>query len=125
MGFDVNADGDEEDEDEEDEDEDEDEDDVSKVIEDIREVVRRPPGRFEAIPDDMTSQEILENAKAAAKAAGDKLKIYRPKSQMGFLRHKPDGSTSLSFLTGSDGIVPGTEKDRPVSLGELIGKVCN
>ena len=30
---------------------------------DIREVVRRPPGRFEAIPDDMTAQEILEHAR--------------------------------------------------------------
>ena len=37
--------------------------DVAKVIEDIREVVRRPPGRFEAIPDDMTAQEILEHAR--------------------------------------------------------------
>ena len=38
-----------------------------KVIEDIREVVRRPPGRFEAIPDDLTAQEIAEQAAAAAK----------------------------------------------------------
>jgi hypothetical protein len=38
-----------------------------QVIEDIREVVRRPPGRFEAIPDDLTAQEIAEQAAAAAK----------------------------------------------------------
>ena len=38
-----------------------------KVIEDIREVVRRPPGRFEAIPDNLTAQEIAEQAAAAAK----------------------------------------------------------
>ena len=37
-------------------------DDVSKVIEDIREVVRRPIGRFEAIPDDMSPQAILDQA---------------------------------------------------------------
>ena len=38
-----------------------------QVIEDIREVVRRPPGRFEAIPDNLTAQEIAEQAAAAAK----------------------------------------------------------
>ena len=39
----------------------------TQVIEDLREVVRRPPGRFEAIPDDMTAQEIAEQADEAAK----------------------------------------------------------
>ena len=69
FGFDVNADP--EDGDEEDDqaggagagDSDDDDTDVAKVIQDIREVVRRPPGRFEAIPDDMTAQEILEHAR--------------------------------------------------------------
>jgi hypothetical protein len=42
---------------------DDEDDDVSKVIEDIREVVRRPIGRFEAIPDDMSPQEILDQVK--------------------------------------------------------------
>ena len=37
------------------------------MIEDIREVVRRPPGRFEAIPDDLTAQEIAEQAASAAR----------------------------------------------------------
>merc|ERR1712223_2364719 len=97
--------------------------DVSKVIEDIREVVRRPPGKFEAVPDDMTSMEILEHAKMAAKGAANRLKIHKPKSNLGFLRQRSDGTTSLKFLTGSSGIVPGTENDRPVMLGQLIGKV--
>ena len=105
------------------EDNDDDVNDVSRVIEDIREVVKRPPGRFEAIPDDMTAAEILEQAKMAAKGAANRLKIYKPKSKMGFLRQKPDGSTSLKFLTGNVGIIPGTDNDRPVSLGQLIGKV--
>ena len=39
----------------------------TQVIEDLREVVRRPPGRYEAIPDDMTAQEIAEQADVAAK----------------------------------------------------------
>jgi len=46
-------------------------------------------------------------------------------ASLGFLRLKPDGSTSLPILTPGDGVVPGTEKDRPVSLGNLIGKVKN
>ena len=43
-----------------DDDDDDENDDVSKVIEDLREVIRRPIGRFEAIPDDMSPQEILD-----------------------------------------------------------------
>jgi len=129
FGFDVNADP--EDGDEEDDqaggagagDSGGDDTDVAKVIQDIREVVRRPPGRFEAIPDDMTAQEILEHARDKAKRAQDKLKAKRPGSKMGFLRQRPDGTTSLTILTGEPGIVPGTEKDRPVSLGTLLGKV--
>ena len=58
-----------------------------------------------------------------AKRAQDKLKAKRPGSKMGFLRQRPDGTTSLTILTGEPGIVPGTEKDRPVSLGTLLGKV--
>ena len=59
----------------------------------------------------------------SAKGAANRLKIYKPKSKMGFLRQKPDGSTSLKFLTGNSGIVPGTDNERPVTLGTLIGKV--
>jgi len=108
-----------------DDDVDDDVGDVSKVIEDIREhVVKRPPGKFEAIPDDLTSTEILDQAKMAAKGAANRLKIYKSKSKMGFLRQKPDGSTSLKFLTGNSGLVPGSENnERPVTLGTLIGKV--
>ena len=59
----------------------------------------------------------------AAKGAANRLKIYRPKSNLGFLRQKSDGTTSLQFLTGGAGVVPGTDNDRPVLLGQLIGKV--
>ena len=104
-------------------DKDDDVNDVSRVIEDIREVVKRPPGRFEAIPDDMSASELLEQAKMAAKGAANRLKIYKPDSKMGFLRQKQDGSTSLKFLTGNVGVIPGTDNDRPVTLGKLIGKV--
>ena len=97
--------------------------DVSRVIEDIREVVRRPPGRFEAIPDDLTAQEVADQAAAAAKGAAEKLKNRRKGSKMGFLRQRPDGTTSLNIITGESGVIPGTEKDRPVLLGSLLGKV--
>ena len=36
---------------------------------------------------------------------------------------KDDGSTTLSILAPGDGLVPGTEKDRPISLGNLIGNL--
>ena len=49
--------------------------------------------------------------------------MYTPNSNVGLLRQRGDGSTSLKFLTGSTGVIPGTQKDRPVSLGTLIGKV--
>lgn len=40
-----------------------------------------------------------------------------------FQRKREDGSTSLAILTPGDGVVPGTERDRPVSLGALLGRV--
>jgi len=46
-------------------------------------------------------------------------------ANLGFSRLKPDGSTSLPILTPGIGVVPGTDRDRPVSLGTLIGKVKN
>ena len=46
------------------------------MIEDIREVVRRPPGRFEAIPDDLTAQEIAEQAASAARGINILFVVY-------------------------------------------------
>ena len=40
-----------------------------------------------------------------------------------FQRRREDGSTSLAILTPGEGIIPGTERDKPVSLGNFIGKV--
>ena len=48
LGFDINEDPSLRDGAEDEDDEDDDDGDVSRVIEDIREIVRRPPGRFEA-----------------------------------------------------------------------------
>ncbi|XP_011334541.1 bromodomain-containing protein 7 isoform X1 [Ooceraea biroi] len=79
-------------------------------------------GKFEAIPDDLTPDEILKQARGAAKAAAEKLSLKRVNSKMGFLRQKKDGTTSLQIIVPGDGIIPGTNQ-RPVSLGQLIGKL--
>jgi len=42
-----------------------------------------------------------------------------------FERKREDGSTSLAILTPGEGIIPGTEKDRPVTLGTFLGKIRN
>lgn len=79
-------------------------------------------GKFEAIPDDLTPEEILKQARGAAKVAAEKLSLKRVNSKMGFLRQKKDGTTSLQIIVPGDGIIPGTNQ-RPVSLGQLIGKL--
>ncbi|XP_066587787.1 bromodomain-containing protein 7 isoform X2 [Prorops nasuta] len=79
-------------------------------------------GKFEAIPDDLTPEEILKQARSAAKAAAEKLSLKRLNSKMGFLRQKKDGTTSLQIIVPGDGVIPGTNQ-RPVSLGQLIGKL--
>lgn len=79
-------------------------------------------GKFEAIPDDLTPDEILKQAQSAAKQAAEKLSFKRINSKMGFLRQKKDGTTSLQILVPGDGVIPGTNQ-RPVSLGQLIGKL--
>ena len=40
-----------------------------------------------------------------------------------FQRKREDGSTSLAILTPGEGVIPGTERDRPITLGNFIGKV--
>eukprot|EP00092_Neocalanus_flemingeri_P068908 GFUD01084319.1.p1 GENE.GFUD01084319.1~~GFUD01084319.1.p1 ORF type:complete len:320 (+),score=57.43 GFUD01084319.1:50-1009(+) len=42
-----------------------------------------------------------------------------------FERKRDDGSTSLAILTPGEGVIPGTEKDRPVTLGTFLGKIRN
>lgn len=79
-------------------------------------------GKFEAIPDDLTPEEILKQARGAAKTASEKLSLKRLNSKMGFLRQKKDGTTSLQIIVPGDGVIPGTNQ-RPVSLGQLIGKL--
>ena len=99
----------------------EDEKEVSKVIEEIKVgFVRRPPGRFEAIPDKMHPQDVSNQAASAAAAAAERLARRKPGSQMGYLRQKQDGTTSLAIVTPVHGAA-----DRAVTLGQLIGRIKN
>jgi len=52
-----------------------------------------------------------------------KKKKVNKKPKKLFERKVDDGSTSLAILTPGKGIVPGTERDRPVSLGAVVGRV--
>lgn len=83
---------------------------------------KEPQSRFEAVQDDMTSEEILEQVQNAACEAAEKLTQKKPASTLGFLRQRGDGTTTLSFLTGCEGNDPNL-KEKPVSLGLLTGKI--
>ncbi|KAK3611451.1 hypothetical protein CHS0354_027176 [Potamilus streckersoni] len=87
-----------------------------------REKERKNLGRFEAIPDNMSAEEILAQAQAAAKDAADMLTLRKPQNVLSFLRRREDGTTSLTILNPeNEGIVSETEK--VVSLGSLVGKL--
>ncbi|XP_053985276.1 bromodomain-containing protein 7 isoform X2 [Hylaeus volcanicus] len=68
-------------------------------------------GKFEAIPDDMTPEEILKQARGAAKAASEKLSLKRLNSKMGFLRQKKDGQL-IGKLNHGTGALAGFREDR-------------
>jgi len=100
----------------------EEEKEVLKVIEEHRRgFVRRPTGRFEAIPDNMKPEDVSNRAAAAAAAAAERLARRKGGSQMGYLRQKQDGTTSLAIVTP----VNGAAAERAVTLGQLIGRIKN
>ncbi|RXG60874.1 Bromodomain-containing protein 7 [Armadillidium vulgare] len=78
--------------------------------------------KFESLQDDMSPEDILEQAQKAAEEAAEKLTIKKPISTLGFLRQRGDGTTTLNFLTGCEGNDP-NQKEKPVSLGLLTGKL--
>ncbi|XP_052816064.1 bromodomain-containing protein 7-like [Mya arenaria] len=79
-------------------------------------------GRFEAFPDNLTSDQILMQAQAAAAEARELLHSKPNKTKLSFLRKRDDGTTSLTVLnTDNDGIVG--ENERIISLGALTGKL--
>nr|CAG4645465.1 EOG090X04G3 [Lynceus sp. MCZ IZ 141354] len=80
------------------------------------------PDHFEGLPDEMTADEILEQVQEASEKAAERLEHKYPNAHVGFLRKKKDGTTSLAILTPHSGCEPGS-MERPVTLGELLGKV--
>lgn len=84
-----------------------------------------PDSKFEAVPDKMSAEQILEQARKAAQASSEKLCLKRPKTSMGFLRQQVDGSTSLAVLIPGEGVDPERPRERSVSLGQLVGKLTH
>ncbi|MCL4132223.1 UNVERIFIED_CONTAM: hypothetical protein GTU68_050015, partial [Idotea baltica] len=81
-------------------------------------------GKFESLRDQLTAEEILEQTQAAAEEAAEKLTLKKPVSTLGFLRQRVDGTTTLNFLTGCEGNAPPNQKEKPISLGLLTGKLA-
>ncbi|KAL0279326.1 UNVERIFIED_CONTAM: hypothetical protein PYX00_000917 [Menopon gallinae] len=88
----------------------------------IKDPKEMPKSKFEAIPDDLSPGQILKQVQGAAKDVARKLALRPATGNMGFLRQKKDGTTSLNIIVPNDGVIPGTN-ERPVLLGTLIGKL--
>lgn len=81
-----------------------------------------PASKFEAIPDDLSPAEILKQVQNAARGASNKLSAKKISTNMGYLRQKKDGTTSLAILVPGDHVEKETN-ERPISLGNLVGKL--
>ncbi|RWS04006.1 bromodomain-containing protein 7-like isoform X3 [Dinothrombium tinctorium] len=69
--------------------------------------------------EDLTAEQILEEAKKAAQAAADKLTLERPKgAHLSFLRQREDGTTTLAILGNQS-------EERVVNIESLVGKVTD
>jgi len=102
--------------------------DVSKYIEEIRGSVKRPPGKFEAVADPLSPEDLAAQTKAAARGAAERLVRRRVSGQMGYLKNRPDGSASLAIITSdpdSSASGSGGRVEKPVTLAQLVGKVKN
>ena len=78
--------------------------------------------------EDVVTVEKERKRRRSEKKPDDKENIAREETEEReegevFPRRRSDGSTSLTILTAGEGIVPGTERDRPVSLGNYLGRV--
>lgn len=77
-----------------------------------------PKGPYEPFVDNLTADEVLEQAKKAARDA--RARLHKKKAHsMGFLRAQPDGTTSMTILVPSESGIP--EKTR--KLGDFTGKL--
>ncbi|KAJ8940364.1 hypothetical protein NQ318_015757 [Aromia moschata] len=60
-----------------------------------------PATKFEAVPDELTPEEILTKSQIAARQARAKLLLKRGGPSMGFLKQRKDGTTNLNILVGA------------------------
>ncbi|XP_054278438.1 bromodomain-containing protein 7-like isoform X2 [Macrosteles quadrilineatus] len=74
-----------------------------------------PESKFEAIPDDLTPDEVLEQTRKAAQKVRQRLDLKK-------VNTKRDGTTSLAILVPTEGLDP-ESNERPVCLGQLLGKI--
>ena len=74
---------------------------------------------MEGLPDDLTSDEILEQVQEAAQIAANKMRYQHPNAKMGFMRQRKDGTTSLAILVPSDASVQPGSKEVPITLGKF------
>lgn len=84
-----------------------------------RKIENDPKTRFEPFVDNLTSEEILEQVKSAAKAARDKILSKKKATNMGFLRTHNDGTTSLQILVQNDYDAP----ERMPTLSAFVSKL--
>lgn len=84
-----------------------------------RKIENDPKTRFEPFVDNLTSEEILEQVKSAAKAARGKLFSKKKATNMGFLRTHNDGTTSLQILVQNDNNAP----ERMPTLSAFVGRL--
>lgn len=77
-----------------------------------------PKTPYEPFVDNLTADEVLEQAKKAARDARARLNKKKAHS-MGFLRSQTDGTTSMTILVPSESGIP--EKTR--KLGDFTGKL--
>lgn len=91
------------------------EDDKRKVLR----LENQPKTRFEPYVDDMTSEEILQQVKSAARAVKKRLSAKERAHRMGFFRQNEDGTTSLNFLINDENEGP----EKVVTLGDVVGKL--
>lgn len=63
----------------------------------------------------------MREVQEASKIAAGKLTTRRC-GQMGYLKQKKDGTTTLNIIVPNDGAIAGTN-ERPIALGSLIGKL--
>lgn len=78
-----------------------------------------PKGKFEAFVDDLTAEEVLAQVQSAAATAKNKVLTKKVANQMGFIRQRKDGTTSMKILVTDENEGP----EKVITIGALVGKL--